>query len=264
MTAWILAAAIVMAAAGGFLMGRHMARPVSPVFAEGDKRLLPVARHLLLGRLSRGMIHELSQSLSVITMANSNLGYILDGLPIDAAVREQIASRLERIAAHCETASRTITHFRWFGQDGNLDKGVLTIGGALDRSIAATRADFRSSGIIIASHGDALDIPARHHHGTIEIIVTSLLLTMQQALAALPDGGTTGPVRIDVDAVTREQQVVIDLAFDVVVDAAVKPEGIDAVNLWLAARIAAEEGGAVSAYGSLPKWFTVRFDRATL
>lgn len=250
--------ALAAAALGlcGYWFGRRAPRPFSIPAPEGGARLLPVARHLLLGRLVSGMTHELSQSLNVIAMANGNLDYILDGLPMPDEPKAQVSSRTQRIAAHCHTAAQIISHFHMFGQDDNPDKGVMTVGSAIDRAIHTTRADFRPLGVTIETRGDARDLPAAGCHGAIEMITAALLLSVRQALAG-HDHGASSPIVID--AGMKDGRIVIALACD---DAPGRsPEGIDAVTTWLAGEITRERGGTLTSFAKGAIWFEVRLDQ---
>ncbi|MDB5701069.1 MAG: hypothetical protein JWL66_1268 [Sphingomonadales bacterium] len=158
--------------------------------ALGERQwLTETARYLLLGRISGGLSHELSQSLNVITMANGNLGYILGRAAIEEPHGQQLAERVRRIAGNAESAAQVLGQFRWFGQDGGREGEVLTVGSALNNAVSATCAAARKSGVAIEVRGDALtyDLPLRH--GTIEMLATVALLEILQMLATLPVDG---------------------------------------------------------------------------
>ncbi len=250
---FILAASTLVLA--GYWVGRRNPRHVTVQAPAGGAQLLPVARHLLLGRLVSGMTHELSQSLNVIAMANGNLDYILDGLPMPDEPKAQISSRVQRIASHCHTAAQLISHFHKFGQDNNRDKGVITVGSAIDRAIDTTRADFRPLGVAIETRGDAREMQAVRYHGTIEMITASLLLSMRQTLL---DGDNSARPPIFVDAGLNEGGIVITLSCDS--ESTRSPEGIEAVTTWLASEITRERGGTLTAFSNGPVWFEMRFD----
>ncbi|MDB5685522.1 MAG: hypothetical protein JWR77_111 [Rhizorhabdus sp.] len=259
MTTALFALAAAMLLLAGYWFGRRNPAQLATPAPERGEQLLPVARHLLLGRLASGMTHELSQSLNVIAMANGNLDYILDGLAMPDEPKEQVSSRVRRIAAHCHSAAQIISHFHMFGQDNSRDKGVMTVGSAIDRAIETTRADFRPSGIGIEIGGDACDLPTIRYHGTIEMITASLLLAMRQILTGC-ETGASAPIRIE--AGQSESELAISLSCET--DALRRPEGIDAVTTWLASEITRERGGTLTSFPKGAVWFTLRFDRGLM
>jgi hypothetical protein len=179
-----------------------------------DRRWLnDTARYLLLGRISSGLSHELSQSLNVITMANGNLGYILDRANIAEPHGQQLAERVRRIAGNANSAAQVLGQFRWFGQDGGREGSDLSVGSALFNAVSATRAAARKSGVSIEIRGDALNHALPLRHGTIEMLTTAALLEIVEMLAArtgdsrLVEG--IEPEVIMIEATVRETQIEI-------------------------------------------------------
>ncbi|MDB5715688.1 MAG: hypothetical protein JWO15_3085 [Sphingomonadales bacterium] len=155
--------------------------------ALGERQwLTETARYLLLGRISGGLSHELSQSLNVITMANGHLGYILGRAGIEEPHGQQLTERVRRIAGNAESAAQVLGQFRWFGQDGGREGEDLTVGSALENAVSATRAAARKSGVPIGVRGDALTYALPLRHGTIEMLATVALLEILQMLSMLP------------------------------------------------------------------------------
>ena len=179
------------AAVGGFAAAKRMISggglAVSARYAIGDSQWLSqTTRFLLLGRIAGGMSHELSQALNVITMANGNLGYVLDRANVPEPQGTQLTERVRKIATHADVAARMLSHFRWFGQDGGREGTEMTVGTALERAVAATKAAARKCGVAVEIRGDALSHPVPLRHGTIEMMATAALLEVIQLLCQRP------------------------------------------------------------------------------
>jgi signal transduction histidine kinase len=178
-------------ALGGYGVARRMVGSgglaISARYAIGDHQWLSqTTRFLLLGRIAGGMSHELSQALNVITMANGNLGYVLDRANVPEPQGSQLTERVRKIATNADIAGRMLSHFRWFGQDGGREGTEMTVGTALERAVAATKAAARKCGVAIEIRGDALAHPVPLRHGTIEMMATAALLEVIQMLAHRP------------------------------------------------------------------------------
>jgi signal transduction histidine kinase len=183
---WIPA---VPAMLGSFYLGiniaRHVARADARLLAWGDDGLAAVTRDLLLGRVTSGMLHDLAQPLNVISMANGNMGYIVDHLAIGDEERRQLLERIERIGHHTQAAALILSLFRWFGRDGSDDPAALTVRTALERAVAATRSNVRHHGVAVELQGDGLDYQLPVRHGALEIMaVAALLCAFSSFLAA--------------------------------------------------------------------------------
>ncbi len=151
--------------------------------AEVD-RLGEVARHLLLGRITGGMLHDLAQPLNVISMANGNLAYGIEHLDLDEADKAQLLERTERIALQTDRAADILALFRNLGREGNRDGSVCgTVRDALDRATAATQSSLRHP-VAVTLEGDALDRPVRASPATLELLAVAILLS---ALGAFLD-----------------------------------------------------------------------------
>lgn len=214
--AWtaLLIASGALASFAGFAAARHFVSanlPEAVRYALGDRRwLMETSRFLLLGRISSGMSHELSQALNVITMANGNLGYILGRAEIGEPHGKQLTERVRRIAANAESAAQMLGQFRWFGQDGGREGGELTVGSALEQAVAATRAAARKSGVGVEIRGDALTHSLPLRHGTIEMMTTVALLEIIQMLSGRPTDGPP-PDPIILEATKTQSNIIISM-----------------------------------------------------
>lgn len=217
---------------------RHLALADAHVLAWGEHGLETLTRHLLLGRITSGMLHDLSQPLNVISMANGNLGYIVEHLEISPDERSQMMERIRRIANSTENSSAILSLFRWFGRDGSADQGLSSIRSALERAIAVTRSNVRHSGVTVELQGDALDHRLPIRHGAVEMMAVTALLSAFGGFIA-PDGHQTrirgtlliradladGLVRITVNCTDDEGQPSITCE-------------IDRATLWLVEQVA--------------------------
>ncbi|GAY19545.1 sensory box histidine kinase [Sphingobium fuliginis] len=121
------------------------------------------------------MLHDLAQPLNVISMANGNLGYIMESLEMPPAQRAQLDERLNRIAAQTEHAASILNLFRWFGRDR--EGAMLNVKSALQQAVAATRSNVRHGGVGVRLGGDALDYPLAGRHGLLEMMTVAALLS---------------------------------------------------------------------------------------
>lgn len=147
-------------------------------------RVGEVARDLLLGRITGGMLHDLAQPLNVISMANGNLAYGIEHLDVGEVDRAQLLERTERIALQTDRAADTLALFRNLGREGRRDGAVCgTVRDAFDRATAATQSSLRHP-VAVTLEGDALDRPVRASPATLELLAVAILLS---ALGAFLD-----------------------------------------------------------------------------
>jgi signal transduction histidine kinase len=262
---------LLMSALGGTLGGFGLARrvvgntglAVKARYALGDTQWLGQnARFLLLGRIAGGMAHELSQALNVITMANGNLGYVLDRANVPEPQGSQLTERVRKIATHADAAAQMLGHFRWFGQDGSRDSVEMTVSSALERAVGATRAAARKSGVIVEIRGDALTHPVPLRHGTIEMMATAALLEVMQALAQRPPDSQP-PQPIVLEATRTEKDIEISVLSRTVYDEPPVRDDIAEATYDLVTRLAASCRSELRRIGQNghPVRFLLRLDR---
>lgn len=185
-----------LAAYLGAGLARHLAVGDARLLSWGDDGLVPVTRDLLLGRVTSGMLHDLAQPLNVISMANGNMGYIIDQLDIDAQTKANLADRIARISTHTEAAAQILALFRGFGRDSQGEPGHLAVRDVLARAIAATRSNVRHHGVVLDIGGDALDHPVPAHHGALEMMAVAALLNAFAAYIRADGSKRKGTVRV--------------------------------------------------------------------
>jgi signal transduction histidine kinase len=238
------------------------ARRLIPVDGQRDAGLALLTRDLLLGRITSGLLHDLSQPLNVISMANGNLDYIVERLDVPDEQRSQLIERTRRIAANTDRAAQVLGLFRWFGRDGSRDHGMLTIATSLDRAVTVVKADLNMGDLDVEIRGDALDYPVLLRHGTVEMLVVAALLGSCRTLAQPGERQTAGSVLIDAGQTER----------DIVLTIGCRGEGetaasdVDDATMWLVARLAREGGGDFRRVGGrdeAPR-FVIRFPREVI
>lgn len=146
-----------------------------------------VARDLLLGRITTGMIHDLAQPINVVSMANGNLSYLLHNMPDKEQAHELLQERIERIAGQTDKAAHLLHNFRSFGRGEDEANGVLTVRDALERSRIATTSNVRHGGVTVEFRGNALDCIGGEHLAVLQMAVAGALLSAFAAYTA-PDG----------------------------------------------------------------------------
>lgn len=228
-----------------FLLGaglaRHLAMVDARILAWGEEGLTAVTRDLLLGRITSGMLHDLSQPLNVISMANGNLGYIAEHLDTDDATRQQLLERTARIATHTESAASILTLFRWFGRSAYQDGATLTVRSALSRAVQATRSNVRYHGVEVELDGNALDMFSARHHGRIEMMAVAALLSALSAYGSSDGERTKG--RIVLFASGAQDEIVVEVhCFDTEGEP-VQCKPLDNATLWLIEQVAHEAQG---------------------
>lgn len=229
-----------------------------------DVGMLDVSRDLLLGRVTSGMLHDLAQPLNVISMANGNLGYIMENLEMPSLQRAQLDERLNRIAAQTEHAAHILNLFRWFGRDRDKETELLNVKSALQQALAATRSNVRHGGVGVRLSGDALDYPLPRRHGLLEMMTVAALLSSFGTFV-LADGSKIKGL-VNVHAALSPSYIVIAIWCE---DEAARPCSagpIDETTLWLLEQIARVGDGdfrrTPERHG--PAQFTIRLARADI
>lgn len=250
---------------GAFYLGiniaRHMARADARLLAWGDDSLSTVTRDLLLGRVTSGMLHDLAQPLNVISMANGNLGYIVEHLAIDDEERRQLLERIERIAKHNQAAATILSLFRWFGRDGSDDPATLSVRSALERAVTATRSNVRHHGVGVELQGDGLDhqLPARH--GALEMMAVAALLCVFASFFDADGSKKRGTVMLE--ATLSPTQVVVCVRCIDAEGLPVHGKPMDYATGWLVDQVAHEASGYFESLTreSHPERFMIRLKR---
>jgi hypothetical protein len=261
--------AAIVAAIGGYSLATCLVSPpsmasVAQYSLNDGQWLTATTRYLLLGRIAGGMSHELSQALNVITMANGNLGYILDRVSLPEQQGRQLTERVRKIATHADAAGRILSLYRWFGQDGGRELNAeMTVGSALERAVGATRALARKSGVSIEMRGDGLNHPVPLRHGTIELMTAAALLEVLQRLAARPVGSAV-PEPIVLEATRTQTDIEISvLCRTIQLPAAEASDDVARATYDLVAKLAASCRGELRRVGSegYPVQFLLRLNR---
>jgi len=223
-----------------------------------------VMRHLLLGRVAPGLSQDLGRSLDVITMANSNVAYIVDQLDLSPEERGQINARIARIATHSDLSAKNLGLLRWFGNEETRDIGAMTVGGALERAIAVVQPQARSAHTSIELRGDALDFPAPARQGAIEMMGAAALLDML-ATKGPDDAGATAR-RIILDASHDGDEVAVRLLRENMPSPRSLRSVLDEVTLGLARDVAVHCGGTLRHVRRRndPVQMVIRLKRATV
>lgn len=257
--------ASVIASLCAFYLGagaaRHLAMVDARLLAWGEEGLFAVTRDLLLGRVTSGMLHDLAQPLNVISMANGNLGYIVDHLEIDEENRRQITERVSRIASHTQTTASILSLFRWFGRDGSDDPAELSVRSALDRAVAATRSNVRHYGVAVELDGNALDYPLPERHGALEVMAVAALLCAFASFLGRDGEKSRGKVALQ--ATLSPAHVVVTVECTDADGHAVPGKVMDHATLWLVEQVAHEASGDFRclARDSQPVRFVIRLGR---
>lgn len=242
---WVVDAAAVVGVLCSALLGaglaRHLAMLDARLLVWGEQGLVSVTRDLLLGRVTSGMLHDLAQPLNVISMANGNLGYIIDRLDIDETRRGQLDERIRRIAEHTQGAARILDLFRWFGRDGAGERGQLDVRGALERAVEATRSNVRHRDVQVNVRGSALSYPIPEQHGSLEMMSVAALLAAFAAFIGVDGAKNAGAVSIDADLTPGHVVVTVRCVHQD--GEAVCPKQLDHATQWLVEQVAAEARG---------------------
>ncbi len=255
---------IVGCLCGAFLgagLARHLAMMDARILAWGEDGLGTVTRDLLLGRITSGMLHDLSQPLNVISMANGNLGYIVQRMPGDEREKRELLDRIARISSNTEIASSILSLFRWFGRESPEGDGASTVRTALLRAVSVTRSNVRHHGIEVALEGNALDYPVSAQHGRLEMMTVAALLSAFGAFASRNGPNRTGKILLDVNA--SPAHIIIRLYGQDKQGEQVVGRGLDNATLWLVEQVAREAGGDFRSrtHPGKQAQFTIRFAR---
>lgn len=236
-------AAVVIAALCAAFIGagiaRHLAAVDARLLAWGDGGMVQVTRDLLLGRITSGMLHDLAQPLNVISMANGNMDYIIAHLQIEEESRQQLQERVRRIATHTEGAAHILSLFRWFGRDGRDGRnGQLTVRGALECAVSATKSNVRHHGVAVHLKGNALDQAVPDQYGALEMMAVAALLSAFGGYLGEDGHKHRGDVLLH--AVTTPAHIVITVECTDADGSAIPSRRIDEATLWLLEQVARE------------------------
>lgn len=228
-----------------FCLGAQVTRQMSNIDARllnwGDDGLFAVTRDLLLGRVTRGMLHDLAQPLNVISMANGNMGYIAEHLAIGEDERQQLLDRVERISQHTSNAASILSLFRWFGRDGSDEAAQLSVRSALERAVGATRSNVRHHDVAVDVQGNALDYILTARHGSLEIIAVAALLCAFASFIG-PDGSKRRG-RVLLHATLSPAYVIVSVRCTDEAGQPVPGKTMDHATMWLVEQVAHEASG---------------------
>lgn len=235
--------AVVVAALCATFIGAGIARHLGAVDARllawGDGGMVQVTRDLLLGRITSGMLHDLAQPLNVISMANGNMDYIIAHLQIEEDSRQQLQERVRRIATHTEGAAHILSLFRWFGRDERDGRnGQLTVRGALECAVSATKSNVRHHGVAVHLKGNALDHAVPDQYGALEMMAVAALLSAFGGYLGADGHKHRGDVSLH--AVTTPAHIVITVECTDAQGQAIPSRRIDEATLWLLEQVAQE------------------------
>ncbi|WP_148274807.1 hypothetical protein [Novosphingobium sp. PP1Y] len=222
-------------------LARHLAMLDARVLAWGEDGLMVVTRDLLLGRITSGMLHDLSQPLNVISMANGNLSYIVEHLDIADPERTQLLERIRRISDHTEGTAAILNLFRWFGREGNPAQGQLNVRSALERAVAGTKSNVYHHDVQVTLRGNALDhlVPGQHH--ALEIMAVAALLSAFGAFGKA--GGERKSGAVVLSAEMSPAHVIIRVQCVDEAGMSLAKKSLDHATLWLVEQIAFEING---------------------
>lgn len=239
-------ASMPFAAYLGCGLARHLAMGDARLLSWGEDGLVPVTRDLLLGRIASGMLHDLAQPLNVISMANGNLGYIVEQLDIDPRSKADLTDRIARIATHTEAAAFILGLFRGFGRDGNRELSTLNVRGALERAIAATKSNVRYHGVSVELAGDGLDHLVPEQHGALEMMAVAALLNAFAGFIRSDGEKTRGHVRLE----ARLGPALVSIFVQCHDDAGAPVNGpmLDHATHWLVEQVALAASGDFRCY----------------
>lgn len=230
-------------------VARRLAMSDAKLLSWGEEGLNAVTRDLLLGRITQGMLHDLAQPLNVISMANGNLGYIVEHLEVDEAIRQQLEDRIVRIGTHTEGAAAVLALFRTLGREVTNGKGEslpaildsrTDVRSALEHAVAATRSNVRHA-IDVSLTGDALDHKVPGRHGTLEMLCVAAMLSVHGAF--VDEAGNRRNGRIELRAELEQQHVVVTVEGTDESGAPLPCSPLDAATQWLVEQVAREAGG---------------------
>ena len=220
-------------------LARYLAMADARILAWGEDGVMAVTRDLLLGRITGGMLHDLAQPLNVISMANGNLGYILEHLDIDPESRRQLIERIERISTHTEGAADILALFRGLGRDG-AHGGPQNVRSALTRAVAATRSNVRHH-VSVQIEGGALDYLVPGRNATLELLGVAALLSAFRAFA--DDRGRKIKGTVMLHAAVSPAHVVINVHCVSEQEQQLPCKPLDNATRWLVEQVARQAGG---------------------
>ena len=217
--------------------------------AWSSANIMQLARELLLGRITTGMIHDMAQPINVVAMANSNLAYLVDQMPAEGGQLPLIRERVDRIAEQADRAAHLLQDFRSFGRQTSGEADDMTVRAVLERAWTTTRSNVRHGGVSVDLGGDALDCVIPAGNGALQIMVAGALLGAFRSFHGPMGEKINGAVVLH--SRIRKNMILIAVYCSDEADAARFDCSLDPVSLWLLGEIAREAGGHLQAAHSV-------------
>lgn len=140
------------------------------------------AKLILLGEMATGLAHELNQPLNVIRMAAQNaMAIIGDEGTGDAAARDYVRGKLERINAQIGRSAALIDHMRIFGRADSVESEAFDIGDVVFDALQLVAQELRLAGISLSVSGEA-GLHVRGHRQQLEQVLLNVILNARDAI----------------------------------------------------------------------------------
>lgn len=240
----------------GMVFGQLLASMMRRDAAWSTANIHQVARDLLLGRITTGMIHDLAQPINVVSMANGNLSYIITNMAQKEGTEDLLKERVERIAGQTDKAANLLHNFRSFGRAEQEPGAVLTVRDALERTRVATTSNVRHGGVAVEFCGDALDCIGGEHLGVLQVVMAGTLLSAFAGFTSATEERLNGSVVVD----ARLAGQAIEFAITALDDQgeAISVRLPDPVLGWLLQEILSSIGGSFATISPLNKPAQIR------
>lgn len=139
-----------------------------------------------LGTLASGLVHELKNPLGVIMLNAELLQQQLAGLPVDAATRERMQKRLERIVSSSRNLQVVADSFLGFARPQRPDPEAVDINALLEDVVAEQEELTERDAITVTLHLDPLlpQVPADRQQ--LRAIFSNIVKNAREALRERP------------------------------------------------------------------------------
>jgi C4-dicarboxylate-specific signal transduction histidine kinase len=165
---------------------------------QAQRVIAQSAKMVMLGEMTTGMAHELSQPLNVVRMAAQNaLAEIdpADGGSADpegfepmteAEFHKFIAGKFTRIVAQVDRAADIISRMRIFGRASDAPAATFDVRDACNSALALVGPRIRSMGIAVREDLGSHALTMLGQRGLLEQVIVNLLMNARDALKDAP------------------------------------------------------------------------------
>lgn len=146
---------------------------------RSQRQLLQSAKMASLGELATGLVHEISQPLSVMRLALANTFKRLESGGADPAY---LVGKLQRIDSQVERAARLVDHLRVYGRRTDVEPQPFNAWSAVEGAVALLEEGLRGKGVALRIGSPPSAAQVAGHQDQLEQVLINLMVNARDAL----------------------------------------------------------------------------------